>query len=1216
MTIHSGFSSALGRLLVQLLVLIVLPLIARAQDNAEDAFKFARNLYKDAGDFATSAELLGEFIRNFPRNERLAEARLMRARSLKNSGRCDLAITAYEDFYLGHPEHLSTAAARTERATCLSQRHRYVEAAQAFEEVQSRFSASGFAASALLDAAANYSQGGEVEQAARAYRRLVAEYSGDEAAQKARYRLAELAVTRGETAEAQRWLQQIAAADPPVALAPGALLFAGRIHLFLGSLEAAEAVFATLSKRFPASTQRDSAALGRARYLLERRHYSHAGDAFAAAERQVADPRLKKQAALGQADARRLAGNPEVALAQYRTLLESGSSLPPEVLLPAKIGLAIALGETGDVAAAVGLFHDVMESNAGSNAAVESRRELGVLYRRQENFHRSVVWYQRYLEEAGDAPDRDRVRLDLARVFLRLQLHDEAIAIFEELMDSGSAEAHMGLAETLERSGQKKKALREYAAFMERYPDHPLVDSARDRAEYLRRYSVMDAERLERLLQQAWMDELNGTPREIVQLDVATGLFDLHDFPNAVRTYETYVAAYSGSPYAPKAQYFLGESLIQLARQRRLEGLDAAADSLETLALQEFRILGDESQGEWGHRAAIKRLELEAAAAPDSSRYAMLEAGFSRLLGTSRGSAELSLLGLADARRNQHRWSPEKLDQAIVDYRRFIEDFPHSTRRSAALYGLGRAFVEKGNYTAAIDTLQEVLSSDSRSALGAASLYEMGQLLRRQQKLEEAAARYRELLWTFPAFPQRRQAQLNLADIHFDLGEYGLALGLYRQTVRNAGEDGTVWRRIARCHERQGEAGKALAILREVATNEPQAADLDSLSFTIADLLVTLNLPAEAAQQYQLLSRELAHSPLATAAALKAANLHFDMEQYAEAHQLFEPVLQRVEDERVHARAILSLFRAAETDRARKAAKRFRKRFGKQSTWLQLFQLEEAQYLLGTRAYDPALKIFREVAAGGGPWASEGAYFEATTMWEQHHAAPTEESGPKALNAQARFVERFPASPRIYEVHWRLGNYHFGLRGYLLAAAAYKRILDGGAAPDLKAQAVWQLLECYARVYEFDEAHRVALRLLREFPGHARRQQTQLRIGIILMEKGQYAQAIAQLQEVLEWARGNDASEARFYIGESYRNMGEYRKAIEAYYRVSFHGSEGFSQWISSADFKRAECHELLNELATAESVYLRIVQREGSESPQGAIAEKKIEQLRQRAER
>ena len=72
----------------------------------------------------------------------------------------------------------------------------------------------------------------------------------------------------------------------------------------------------------------------------------------------------------------------------------------------------------------------------------------------------------------------------------------------------------------------------------------------------------------------------------------------------------------------------------------------------------------------------------------------------------------------------------------------------------------------------------------------------------------------------------------------------------------------------------------------------------------------------------------------------------------------------------------------------------------------------------------------------------------------------------------------------------------------------------------------------------------------------------------------------------------NDASEARFYVGESYQNMGEYRKAIEAYYKVSYHGAGGFSQWITSADFQRAKCHESMGEYATAIAVYERIVQR------------------------
>ena len=87
-----------------------------AQTSAEDDFKLARNLFRDAGDYATAAGLFAEFVRNYPDSQQIAEARLMLARAYRQSGRCDLAVPAYETFYLEHLEHLNAADARRERA--------------------------------------------------------------------------------------------------------------------------------------------------------------------------------------------------------------------------------------------------------------------------------------------------------------------------------------------------------------------------------------------------------------------------------------------------------------------------------------------------------------------------------------------------------------------------------------------------------------------------------------------------------------------------------------------------------------------------------------------------------------------------------------------------------------------------------------------------------------------------------------------------------------------------------------------------------------------------------------------------------------------------------------------------------------------------------------------------------------------------------------------
>ena len=147
--------------------------MANAQNNAQDDFKLARNLYRDAGDYATASKLFGEFILNYPNNPQVPHARLLLARSFRNNNRCELAENAYEVFFSKYPDHLETAAARRERAACMSQRGLFIEAAKAYAEIQNRYSASDFAPESLLEAAKNYAEGHEAEKAITALENLL-----------------------------------------------------------------------------------------------------------------------------------------------------------------------------------------------------------------------------------------------------------------------------------------------------------------------------------------------------------------------------------------------------------------------------------------------------------------------------------------------------------------------------------------------------------------------------------------------------------------------------------------------------------------------------------------------------------------------------------------------------------------------------------------------------------------------------------------------------------------------------------------------------------------------------------------------------------------------------------------------------------------------------------------------------------------------------------
>jgi len=1193
---------------------------ARAQSAEEDAFKLARNLFRDAGDYATAAELFAEFIRNYPDSQHLAEARLMLARSYQNSGRCELAVKAYENFYQEHPDHLDIAAARRQRAACLAETGRYLEAAQAYEEVQRRFSASEFAAQTLLDAAVNYTHGEDLEQAVRIYRKVIADYGSQPQVHASRYRLAKLLFARGHPDRAQKLLAEIVALQPAVPEAASSLLLAGRIDLFLGNPEAAVRKFSRLQQRFRASSQADSSYLEQAEHLYARRQFTQAGDFFQTAYQRVTDPELKRRALLGLADARRQSRQTRQALAHYLALLEDLPQEHPDHLR-ARLGLAITYGQAGRFAAAVGLFQELIQAGPDAPETIASLRELGTLYQERGDLVRAISWYRRYLQEAGPARDRDQVQFSLARIYASAGDYEEAIAIYRQLAAPPgplAAEAQFGLARAFEESGQPRPALREYVVFLEQFPAGRRAREVRDRIEYLREFTVMDAAGLNRALQQAWIDELSGTPRQLVQLDVARALYAHHDFANAVRAFEHYAAAYRASPYSAQAQYYLAESLLQLACQRQLEGRMEPVDSLRQLALQEHRILARADRGEWSHRAELRLVEIEAETGPDSLRYLALERGFAELLDQHATSPhrDLALLGLADARRQLSLRDSSRLEAAVQTYRQLRREFPESPLAPQALFGLGVCRARQGEYRAAADSLERVLQNYPNSPLAPRVLFELGQILLQEGRFREAIARYQELRWAYPAFPQQRPAQVQLADIYYQLGEYAEATVLYRQLVEGReADDARIGRRLAQAYYHQGEFAAALDTYRRILEQTPQRAGLDSIYFSTAVLLVRLGQEEEAVRQFLRVRDDFAPSPLALQAAARAAHLLFALERYEPAYQTYQPLLSQTQDPHVYGQAVLALFRLQRLEEARKAVQHFAKRFGKDPEWGQRFRLEEGQYYLGKKDYERALKVFHQVEKQEGEWADDGAYYAALVLWEQNAAAPSQETAARALEAQMRFIERHADSPRAADVYLRLGNYHFLLHNYLQAAGAFKRVLESSASPVLAQEAIWKLLQSYQRAHEYDEAHKVAQRLQREFPDHPRARDAQLEIGIILKEKGRYAQAITQLEKVLEWAAGNDASEARFYIGESYQNMGEYRKAIEAYYRVSYHGAEGLSQWITSADYKRAQCHESLGEYATAIAVYQRIVQREGSDSPQGELAEERIHSLRQRLE-
>jgi TolA-binding protein len=1223
------------------LILVTLLPSAQADADAEDKFKFASNLFRVAGDYATSAQEFAEFIRNYPGNVHEADARLLLARSLARSQRCGEAVPAYEAFYEQHSEHIDAAAARRERADCLHELGQYSRAAIGYEEVQRLYGEGQFAAESLLSAAVNYSRAEDLTNALRAYVKLLSEYATKPEARRGKYRLALLRFASGDPATAQALLASILESAPKSDDARNALRLSGNIDLVLNRAGSAQSTFSRLHETFPHSAHSDSSHLDLAGFYLGQGRYEDAIAAYSEADDSISDKSLGARARLGRADALRLSGQPAKSLEHYTTLVVPGSPIRDR----ANLGLAIALGQTDRIGAAVGIFLQLVQTPATEGASqVAAVRELGSLYRRQGDLARAASWFRRYLDDAqrsGDAfaestTEGDLVRLQLAQVLETSGYHDDAVRLFEQLSRSQgplAAEAQYGLAAAHDGATARRLAIVEYGRFLQRYPGHPRAAQVQQRIEYLREYTIVDPKRLARALQQTYVDELSGTSRQQTRLSVARALRDHQDFANAVRAWETFVASYPGDAAFAEAQFHLADCLYRLSRQRQLEGHNAAADSLHSLALQEDRILSTADAGRWSRLALLRQIESAAALLSDTARIKVLETGYTEFLAQhdltdetadARGRA---LLGLGDARRQAAAGDSTRLAAAEQAYDQLLQEMTNTPLAHRARFGRAAVGLARGRSTAAIDTLSALLGTLSGSRLQPEALAVLGRALARAGRNAEAATRLGELLLAFPDYRERRNSEELLGDTYLALGDAARAAELFKnlaESDRLGDLDGSLRRRLAQALQEQAKSSEALLIYDRLLAEGAGAED--SLQLARGRVLAGLGRNGEAIAAFE----EIRGTTLLPAARRGSADLHFAASQFKEAAATYGKLSADETDGEGMGHHVISLYESRQVKSAEKLAGQHQKRFGKQGIWPLLFLLYEGRSLLAQGEYDKAQKIFEKVSADApkrpvqieisnnvpvmmrrmaSDLVSAGAFFAVSAQWEKMRAQPSEEGTAQALQAQSNFARQYPDSPFASDVYMRLAQFQLALDNLLPAAGAFRRVVDGTHGTlKQKHEAVWQLMRCYSNLYQWDEALRISQRIQSDFPKHPKSAKLQLEIGYILKEMGQHSQAINVLQRVLEWAEGEDAAEARYYIGQSYQNSGDYRKAIKFYYEVAFYGADASTQWINTADFKRARCNEELGEMNTALSIYNRIIQREGGGSEWGRLARQQID--------
>lgn len=537
-------------------------------------------------------------------------------------------------------------------------------------------------------------------------------------------------------------------------------------------------------------------------------------------------------------------------------------------------------------------------------------------------------------------------------------------------------------------------------------------------------------------------------------------------------------------------------------------------------------------RGETSGRMEVPTLQPIAPAAPTP------EASPAR---PTAANAEQQQLALADALYSRQQW-----DGAIPEYQRFLTDFPRAVETPAALYRLAECYLKMGNANSARLYWGKLAALPQPGPIGGGAAYRLAEFEFKEREFGEAAAHFKLASQLLQDAKARQSAQYFAARSYQELGRKPEARALY-QALADAPEkhpfrDSSQFQ-LGLLLQEAGRPGEALARFEKLST-EAGAAEIRAESTArSALLLLEANEPkkalkaleaalasSEIAQWHKVLqlgvfkahvalgdhAQIIATYPAAAAAVeapqlpelqLLAANAHKALKQHAEAVAFYSKVIEAAPDSPAAASArydrLVCYYNLERKDLAQE---------------IEVFlatkprPLERDNALLMKAEW---LRLKADYAGAGGAYAQ---------------VVKSKDLKPDRRN---------DALMRWAECSVRTGDSEstVAATGELMAAAPNH---------PLAATALFWRAESLRKLKKYAEAEKGYEALSKRFPTSTDRETALKQWALLRGEQNDNTGMAQRFEQLLkEYPESKDASEAHHWIGRSYFEVKDYKKAVE-----------------------------------------------------------------------
>lgn len=1232
--------------------------------NADTDFLYARKLYDDKL-YALAAQEFSRFVRNYPSDIRLPDARFYAGMAHFNTGEFDQARREFQYLAVDFPKDKRAPEAWLKVAECYAGLNDFGAAANALSSIAVFYPDAPNAVSAILLSSDYFVKAGDWRNAKDKLLKLIADQPDIPEIHTVRLRLAAILKAENNYAAALNELQSVIDKSKDGDVVAGALFEMARIQEGLGKPDDSKISYERILQKYSKTSMAAGASVALGRFAIRERDYETARKRFEAASSGTGvSQAIRDEARISLGDVAFLMGQYVQAADAYKTLA-TGSFVEPRTV-EANFKWALALERTNLLNAAIDRYLVIVDS-AGDRMADSTfvrlaHLKLAQTYGIQKSYRESARHYDSFVKRYADWPKLDRIYMAYATILQdKLGEPAEAARVYERLLKDApqsrySDQATFRLAQAYEASGRIQDALDILRRFRSEFPGSEWIPSAEDEMAFVAAYhGGRENSTLENLILLLG-SLIEDRPKDEIAFAYARLYFDqLKDYRQAAQLFRNVALQTKNRKLEEEALFFQAKSYEWVWKK------DAAHAAYGDSAAVLFKRLTAGARGDEAAMALtdyVLTLETDTLARARRARdeyMAMVDrypaSPYRDRMLMQLGKALFALGEIKPARDETavplgRKGSKEVVAKDTVASRRFTSamdcfleiktGFPSGPYVDDAAFYHALGYVHLGIKDKRVTALMGYLSQFPRGKHVAQVKYLLARYKDEQGDYAAANAMYQDLISQYYYCTYADSAAQGIGNTYLLTKQYAKAIEAYQANLAMMQDEyaevdlfaaGSVLHnpidyRIALAYEKLGQTSRAIQYYESYLHPDQQGDFALEALKAMAALYEGKQLTEKAVRCLTTIADRYPTTDAGVQALMRVADLRFRGEKFDDAKKAYLKLAERAKDNTTRlifdSRVIVCTYRLGQINLTTELEKSFSKKYEKDkalkillSDYSAEFMYELGRYYqytgknfdLAFRTYTRLIEEYKTAAV-----VPEALFEMGVIRYKQGKS----KDGYALLQ---QIPVKYPDSEILPKVYLRMAIEAFQLEQIQTAIDAAKMAVQHPKITTADAKyATDFLIKVYKAAGYYENALLLIQRYLERFPDDEPANLFSKRIDIGVMHKNlkAYDRAVEYFKDLIKTASGEDEAEIQYNIAETYFAKGQFEQALLEYLRIPYLTMGEKFDWSSAARSQAAECYVRLRKYEEAIRLYEEIVKKSGANSEYGLFSKQRILEIRQ----